>query len=118
LIQVLPRTIPVDLAALFIDRILNRRLVVTRTPGATEYSPRVQVMLDTGVRHRDGDFPKSGWSIQEREGGDLAAWRDLLAMTIRDIALEAMKEMQFLENSPAVPADHRRTAWRRLVEED
>jgi len=39
-------------------------------------------------------------------------------MTIRDIALEAMKEMQFLENSPAVPADHRRTAWRRLVEED
>jgi len=55
LIQVLPRTIPVDLAALFIDRILNRRLVVTRTPGATEYSPRVQTPgsgIATGISRR------------------------------------------------------------------
>jgi hypothetical protein len=78
--------VPIDFAQAVLKKILDERLVVTRTPTGNQYAPLVRVLLDDRA-YTDHNFPRDGWVIQQREGGDLRAWRDLLAMHITDIAV-------------------------------
>jgi hypothetical protein len=97
--------IPYEQAVAVMTRILNERCKVVRQDGPTVYSPMVQVRVAL-------DPLKNGWIANERVGGDLSAWRDMLALVIQDVGLQAMIEMGFVE--PLTDGTSRRTAWEKL----
>jgi hypothetical protein len=88
-------------------QVLAERLAVRRQPNPATLNDHVVVAIQSGI--------VSGYElvVHERDGGDLRAWRDALAMLVEDAALEAllrMGEVEPLATTVTLP----RTAWERL----